>query len=796
MAVLPVLSALASGSLCLADPGSGHALCLDPATGGFGLRSPSGEELLASAAARPGAAEGWHAFAVSAAEISAFQLFGIFQFTVRQEPWTGPARPPDRTDRLGGRIVTYFPLPEVGETLRLTLEAAGSGAFRVRLAPAIPDRWGRTALRLRLAPDESVFGLGSRTNACNQRGNRLQNWVEEGGNGKSDTPVFGVGNVPSSSHVPIPFLLSSRGYGLLAETARRTTWDVGRDDPGTLRLEADAPSLDITIFAGPAPADVLRRLTDRIGRPAIPPYWAMAPAEFGKGGTAEVRRKARVLREEGIPASALWFEDWVGLQHGPLPGLTHLPWGRWESDPAHYPDLASLNADLEAGGFKSLGYFNPFVQQGDPKAASLLATGGVLRKADGSVDWWPGPFGLLTQVDPTHPEAVRWMNARLGEFEAVGFDGAMVDFGEWTPHGARFHDGRTGRDLHNAYPDLWAQVHKEFWRRARPDGDYVFYTRSGYTAAARSATYMWAADQNTDWGRDDGFPTALTAILTAGLSGVPLMTHDIAGFATLGGRASTRELYYRWLAFGAFSTFMRTHSGQKPALNWHMERDAETLALHRRYARMHMALAPYRHAVVREAAETGMPAMRHLYLEFPADPRSRTIDDQYMLGPFLLVAPVFTEGATARDVYLPPGRWFAYQTGKPYPGGQSHRVPAAIEDIPVFVREGTVLPLLADGVMTLLPSVDPRVPGLAAARSTLKLACYLGPRTALRMADGAVLVNHPPAGWNGDGQVRTAKLASGPKAEYRAAVSAGAGKWEVAVLGAPRGLREVSAELR
>jgi alpha-D-xyloside xylohydrolase len=147
-------------------------------------------------------------------------------------------------------------------------------------------------------------------------------------------------------------------------------------------------------------------------------------------------------------------------------------------------------------------------------------------------------------------------------------------------------------------------------------------------------------------------------------------------------------------------------------------------------------------------------------------------------------------------VYLPPGRWFAYQTGKPYPGGRSHRVPAALEDIPVFVREGTVLPLLADGVMTLLPSVDPRVPGLAAARSTLKLACYPGPRTALRMADGAVLVNHPPAGWNGDGQVRTATLASGPKAAYRAAVSAGAGKWEVAVLGAPRALREVSAELR
>ncbi|MBM3271391.1 MAG: hypothetical protein FJZ01_27460 [Candidatus Sericytochromatia bacterium] len=772
---------------CLADRASGYRLCLDRSAGTVTLRDRDGEAVAATAPAPPGDPDRFAPFGLAEAEVSAFQLFGIFQFTVRQGPWQGPESAPDRVEVHGDRIVAYYPLPAAGETLRLTLAAAGHGGFGIRVAPTRPERWGRAAIRWLLAPGEGVFGLGSRTNACNQRGMRLQHWVEEGGNGKSDFPVFGVSNVPGSSHVPIPFMLSTRGYGLLANTTRRTVWDAGRDRPDVLRLEADAPDLDLTVLAGPRPADVLRRLTDRIGRPDMPPYWAMAPAEFGKGGTAAVRRKARLLRAEGIPASAMWFEDWVGLEHGPLPGLTHLPWGRWVSDPGHYPDLADLNADLERTGFKSLGYFNPFVHKDDPLATDLLATGGVLRDRSGAPLWWSGPFGLLNQVDPTHPEARAWMHARLAEFERLGFDGAMVDFGEWTPHGAVFHDGRTGADLHNAYPDLWAQVHRTFWRRARPDGDYVFYTRSGYTAAARSATYMWAADQNTDWGRDDGFPTALTAILTAGLSGVPLMTHDVAGFATLGDRASTRGLYYRWLAFGAYSTFMRTHSGQKPARNWHLERDAATLALHRRYAREHMALAPYRYAVVREATETGMPAMRPLFLEFPDDPAARAVEDQYMLGPYLLVAPVFAEGATARDVYLPPGTWFEQRSGKLYEGGRQHRVPAAIEDIPVFVREGAILPRLADDVMTLLPSADAAVPGLEAATRTLRLRCYPGPERTLRLADGTVVRNRPPRGWRGDGQVRILPAGERAGRSLVAGLPLGGDHWDVEVVGAPAG---------
>jgi alpha-glucosidase (family GH31 glycosyl hydrolase) len=295
--------------------------------------------------------------------------------------------------------------------------------------------------------------------------------VQEGGNGKTDRPVFGISNHPTASHVPIPFCLSTAGFGLTIEGARRSTWDVGLDRPSGLGVTVEGDRAALLLDVGPTPAAILQLHTARIGRPTMPPLWAFGPTEFGKGGTDAVWRKARMLREAGVPASAIWYEDWVGLQHGPLPGLTHLPWGRWVVDPAHYPDVGGLNARLEALGFKSLGYFNPFLSDGDPHAREAFEQGYALKDAAGRTVFSPGPFGMVAHLDPTHPGARRWAFERLAAFERLGFDGAMVDFGEWVPPEARFADGSTGWEQHNRYPDLWAGLHRAFWDQARPDGD-------------------------------------------------------------------------------------------------------------------------------------------------------------------------------------------------------------------------------------------------------------------------------------------------------------------------------------
>ncbi len=711
----------------------GHELVCE-ATGTWYLLNPAGKRLFGAAQVAPVTA--------SQTPTQSVDFFGTYRFFRPTATWTGPQGVPECTSPTPDAWVLKWPANSSGDAWILRARTRGSQGFTLEWVA--PKNTEALKLQWRVDPSDRLYGFGSRTNACDQRGNTLENWVQEGGNGKSNHPILGISNYPEASHVPVPFMLSSAGFGLRANTNHRSVWDVCTQNPYTLGLTVDDRTLGLNIYPQSTPAQILRALTNDTGRPQMPPLWALGPTEFGKGGEEAVREKAAMLRRERIPASAIWYEDWVGLEHGPLPGLTHLPWGRWVADPTHYPTIAKMNRDLEQQGFKSLGYFNPFVSYADPHARELLEQGLTLRDAKGQPRWFLGPFGWLGHLDLTHPEAQKWAHARLKAFEALGFDGAMVDFGEWTPRDARFHDGSTGETMHNRYPDEWAKLHHDFWKKTRPNGDFVMYTRAGYQYAARHTTYMWAGDQNTNWEKDDGFPTALTAILSAGLSGIPMMTHDIAGFATLGNQGVTKELYLRWLAFGAFSTFMRTHSGQKYSLNWRIDSDAETLALHRHYATEHMRLVPYRQASVKQACDSGMPVMRHLYLCFPDFKPGAGIDDAYMLGDSLLVAPVLTPGTAKREIWLPPGLWYDYWRNSAIQGDRRVSVDAPFDKLPIFVKAGSLIPLLPTGIQSLVPLHQKNANRPFYTPDTLDLTLYAGRPGSITLADGTRLRHWPP----------------------------------------------------
>jgi alpha-glucosidase len=194
----------------------------------------------------------------------------------------------------------------------------------------------------------------------------------------------------------------------------------------------------------------------------------------------------------------------------------------------------------------------------------------------------------------------------------------------------------------------------------------------------------WIGDQETDWSETDGLPTVVPAMLNLSLSGIPFVTHDIAGFSGTVAPPSTKELYQRWTELGAFTPIMRTHEGARKQLNWSWEKDEETTAHFRRFARIHAALKPEILALAETAAQSSMPILRHLMLEFPDDPRSREISNQFMLGSNLLVAPVVTEGATTKTVYLPPGTWYHIWTGDVYEGDGDVAIDAPIGQPPVF----------------------------------------------------------------------------------------------------------------
>jgi alpha-glucosidase len=267
--------------------------------------------------------------------------------------------------------------------------------------------------------------------------------------------------------------------------------------------------------------------------------------------------------------------------------------------------------------------------------------------------------------------------------QELGMDGFMADFGEWAPLDSVYSDGSDPRGAHNLFPVWWHRTWRQAIDAVRPGGDWVVITRSGWTGVQAHAQIFWVGDQEADFLPTDGLPTVVPAMINLGLSGIPVATHDIAGFS---GGPSTKELFMRWTELGAFTPVMRTHDGNDKLENWKWSRDAETTTHFRRFARIHVALAPELAMWALQGAQSSLPMVRHLMLEFPEDPTSREISDQYMLGDAFLVAPVVTAGATSRDVYLPPGQWFHLWTGQMYEGGQAITIDAPIGSPPVFSR--------------------------------------------------------------------------------------------------------------
>jgi alpha-glucosidase len=312
----------------------------------------------------------------------------------------------------------------------------------------------------------------------------------------------------------------------------------------------------------------------------------------------------------------------------------------------------------------------------------------LIRNEAGDAYVFPAPNGSSSLPDLTNPQAREYVKGFLRAMVVdLGMDGWMSDFGEWAPTDAVYADGSDPVARHNLYPVDWHRLWREVMDEVRPDGDYVVFARSGFTGVHAVSMIHWIGDQETDWSDTDGLPTVVPALINLGLSGIPYVTHDIAGFSGTIAPPSTKELFMRWTELGAFTPIMRTHEGARKDLNWSWNEDAETIAHFRRFARIHQALGGEIRALASEAASSSAPILRHLMLVFPNDRHSRTVSDQFMLGDSLLVAPVVTEGATTRNVYLPPGTWFHIWTGQRYDGGRDLEIDAPLGQPPVFSRE-------------------------------------------------------------------------------------------------------------
>lgn len=606
-----------------------------------------------------------------------------------------------------------------GEALRLD---AGAGALELR-------EDGPQRLRLRLigaggddrlgfAADctsaDHFLGAGLHAFDVDHVGEAFYLWVSEPGIGKVDSEAppddwFTKGTRHSSSF-PMPWLLRPHlNHGLLLDADGRVDLDLCSADAGRFSMLAwDTAAVELVIVVGDDPRDVLRGQAGVVGRAPLPDPWVFGPWNDAIRGPEVVRGHAATLRAAGAPSSAIWSEDWRGAIDSPVFG--YHPGPEWGLGDELYTDADVMIDELDAQGFRWLAYFAPFLTTGTQTYAEAEAAGAVLQGPDGGPSLFPGPFlEPISVVDLSGPAGMAFVEARTAEAATLGIGGWMADFAEWLPTDAALADGRTGQAAHNRYPEWWQQAHAA----GAAAGDRVaFFARSGWVRTPGLAPVVWAGDQRTSWEVDDGLPSVIPMGLGAGASGVPLFTHDVGGYQSATNPPRDAELLLRWAALGAYSPILRTHHGNQSLDNVQIDSDPALLEAWTALATAHTALLPFRMGLAADAAAGGPPVLLPPALVFPADDPARV--DAWMLGGALLVAPVVEPGVDGREVALPPGpRWLRWPALSPAESGWAE---APVGEIPVFLAEGSIVPLLVEAPdTTWAPAggLDPGVVGLA-----------------------------------------------------------------------------------
>jgi alpha-glucosidase (family GH31 glycosyl hydrolase) len=600
----------------------------------------------------------------------------------------------------------------LGRRIEVRIEPAGEGAVRVAagVTGVLTADVTAVGIGFEAHAGERYLGFGERSNAVDQRGNTVESYVADGPYQSEEYPVLtpfvpapGLRPRDDATYFPMPWVLSTAGYGVLVENNETSYFRLGSDDPSAWSLEAEAGELAFRVFAGPTPADVLRRLTEFTGRqppPAAP--WFLGP--WHQPTSRDEHAQAQMLREGDVPGSA-------------VNTYTHyLPCGDHEGNEQGQVDRA---AGFHALGYAVTTYFNPMVCESYSEVFDTAASQGYLTEDQLGQPYlyrYTGsePF-LVGQFDFSAPGASEYYGELLSEAVSHGYDGWMEDFGEYTPLDSRSANGMSGEQMHNLYPVLYHCASWEFAReQQRPVAGFI---RSGWTGVHPCAQLVWGGDPTTEWGFD-GIESAVRQGLTLGTSGISRWGSAVGGFFALGFRRLTTEMLIRWIQLGAVSGIMRTEANgfAVPPKTRPQITDPDVLGIWRRYAKLRTQLYPYLAAAEAEYQRSGLPVMRHLALVFPGDPEAVARDDEFMFGPDLLAAPVVRPETTERSVYLPEGRWVDFWRAVSYreadgslrlgaattlKGRDDVTLNAALDRLPLLARAGAVIPLLPASVDTL-----------------------------------------------------------------------------------------------
>jgi len=550
--------------------------------------------------------------------------------------------------------------------------------------PAFGHAWDGKEIHVwkTLHDDVRFYGLGEKTGDLNKRGSFWTMW-------NSDIPAYGNDRDPL--YASVPFFIGVRdagAYGVYFDNTFRSVFNLGAASDRVFSFGAEDGEMSYYLIFGPAIRDVVGRYARLSGLMPLPPQWALGfqQCRWNYYPEFEVRDVARNFRQRRIPADVLYLD---------IMYMDRYKVFTWDS--AAFPQPATLLADLEREGFKVVPIIDPGikVERGYQVYDEGVAQGHFLTYPDGSLysgQVWPGWCHF---PDFSRESTRRWWGQYYARMMDQGVDGFWNDMNEpavWGrefPYLVQFDDGgrrSTIKRMHNVYGHLEALASYEGMRRAYPDKRPFILTRAAFAGTQRWAA-IWTGDNSA---RFDNLRMGIRMSLGLGLSGMPFNGPDVGGFFD----SPTAELYIRWLQVGAFTPFFRSHSiintrDQEP---WSFGEDTERLA--RSYIGLRYEFLPYTYTAFREAARSGTPIMRPLFHDFQNDPEcfNPRWQHTWLFGDDLLLAPVVNEGQMFQEVYLPAGRWVDPWTGTSYSGGQRILVDAPLDRLPMFYREGAMIP--------------------------------------------------------------------------------------------------------
>lgn len=546
---------------------------------------------------------------------------------------------------------------------------------------------GAVRLSLALPPDETCCGLGERASSLNLRGKRLSLW--------NSAPAKAYTRDTDPLNFSIPFYLgvNSDGiYGVLWDNASRGSADLGAAAANELAFESERGELRYYIFSGATVNEVLERYTELTGRIKLPPLWALGyhQSRFSYFPQEAVLALATEFRRRSFPCDALYLD--IHYMHQ----FEVFTW-----DYERFPGAPQMIRQLQSAGFKTVTAVNPGIRIDDDYLIfkSGMARSVFLKYPDGEPFVGASWAGACHLPDFTNPIARSWWSEQFDTLMRPGVDGIINDMGEpalfaadggvvTVPDFAEHdQDGLHSDHLanHNVYGLLMARATREALEKLRADKRPFNVMRAGFAGAQRYG-FAWMGDNKSDW---DHLRLSISMILNMNLSGMPLVGANLGGFED----EPDGELFTRWLQAACLLPYLRNHTmlGTKPQEPWSFGQPYEVInrvALELRYR-----LLPYLYSVVALCQEFGYPIIRPLFTLEPRTPALRSVDDAYMVGDALLVAPVMQPGAIERQVYLPAGQWYDFWTSEPLQGGKIITVPAPLERLPLFVRAGSVLPL-------------------------------------------------------------------------------------------------------